>query len=188
MMKAFACLCGFTALLPFAARAQDASGAASSPAPQFKEADVALPALPEERNLVAFRVGARPVGRYLVDSESLAPGEDGVTRFVLVMRSSGGANTATFEGVRCATGERKLYASAAGRDAQWRPLKNGEWRLLDGSIPAYVGFAYNGNDPRAALAYDYLCDGPAARTKKDILARLRGKHVDYLDPGHGLGQ
>ncbi|MDR1423316.1 MAG: CNP1-like family protein [Azoarcus sp.] len=186
-MKAFVCLCGFAALLPCAARAWGANDTAS-PASQFKETEAVLPALPEAHNLIAFRVGAQPVDRYLVDSESLAPGEDGVTRFVLVLRGSGGASTATFEGVRCATGERKLYASAAGRDTQWRPLKNGEWRLLDGSIHTYVGFDYNGNDPRAVLASDYLCDGTAARAKKDILARLRGKHVDYLDPGHGLGQ
>ncbi|MDR1853435.1 MAG: CNP1-like family protein [Azoarcus sp.] len=157
-------------------------------AQEVKEAVVVSdepPPLPEARNLVAFRVGSQPAGRFLVDTASIAPGADGVTRFVFVMRGSSGAEMASFEGVRCGSNEFRIFATSA-RGEEWRTLEHGEWRLLDGAVKNWVAFDYGGNDPRSVLAYHYLCNGEAPRVKSEILARLRGKHVDYLDPYHGV--
>lgn len=183
MKTALACLP--LALMPLAASAQDPGDGARKTA-GWVEAAYTLPSPPDERNLLAFRVGTHPVGRFLLDSESLAVGEDGVIRYTLVMRGSGGASATTFEGVRCGTRERRLYASLE-RDGGWRPFKKSAWQPLPVAGSSIVMFAYSGNDPRATLAYGYLCDGPAPRrTREDIISRLRGKRVDYLDPYHGV--
>ena len=48
-------------------------------------------------------------------------------------------------------------------------------------------FDYHGNDPRSTLANDYFCANLAPlRSPEEIIARLRGRHVDYLDPVHGV--
>ncbi|MDR2030924.1 MAG: CNP1-like family protein [Azoarcus sp.] len=155
------------------------NGGESDPeAPAWQEAAYTLPPLPDGRNLAAFPVATYPAGRFLLDTGSLTVGEDGVIRYVLVARSKSGAESATFEGIRCATAERRLYASA-GRDGQWRPFRNSAWQTLGDS----------GKDPRVALAYGYFCDGPApARTREEIIARLRNNRIDtdYLDPVRGV--
>jgi hypothetical protein len=180
-------ICLLLALAPLAGWAQDNGEDGTQENPAWQEAKYALPAPPDERKLIAFRVGSQPAGRFLLDGASISTGEDGVIRYVLVARSSGGASTATFEGIRCTTREHRLYASLE-RDGTWRTLKNSVWRALASSANSFVMFNYNGNDPRATLAHYYLCDGPApVRTPGEIVNRLRGQHIDYLDPAHGAG-
>lgn len=175
----------FLAFMPLVAWAQD-DGDEAREAAGWREADYVLPSRPDERNLLAFRVGSHPVGRFLVDAESLTVGKDGVIRYALVMRGSGGASSATFEGVRCGTSERRLYASLE-RDGGWRLFKKSAWQPLPFAGSSIVMSGYGGSDPRATLAYSYLCDGPAPRrTREDIVSRLRGKGVDFLDPYHGV--
>ncbi|MDR3087308.1 MAG: CNP1-like family protein [Azoarcus sp.] len=178
---ALACFALFCAPHAVWAQNDDNSGnEASAPVAAPQETVPVLPALPDEQKLLAFRVGTLAPGRFLLDPESLKMSEDGITRFVLVMRgSSGGANSITFEGIRCGTGERILYASADRNG--WHPVKNGTWRALDGGN-RLVNFDYHGNDPRAALAHDYLCDGNAPRRERDIIAQLRNNHIDFLKP------
>lgn len=184
MKTLLACL--LLALMPLLAWARDDGDEARKAAAGWVEAGYTLPSPPDERHLLAFRVGAHPVGRFLLDPESLTVGEDGVIRYTLVMRGSGGASTTTFEGVRCGTRERRLYANLE-RDGGWRPFKKSAWQPLPVAGSSIAMFAYSGNDPRATLAYGYLCDGSAPRrAREDIIGRLRGKRVDYLDPYHGV--
>ncbi|MDR2259748.1 MAG: CNP1-like family protein [Azoarcus sp.] len=164
-------------LSPTPAWTQD-NGENGPEAPAWREAAYTLPPPPNERDLVAFPVAFYPAGRFLLDTGGLAAGEDGVIRYVLVARSKSGAESVTFEGIRCATAERRFYASA-GRDGQWRPFKNSAWQPLGDS----------GKDPRVVLAYGYFCDGPApARSREEIIARLRNNRIDldYLDPVRGI--
>ena len=73
-----------------------------------------FPAFPEAKNLMAFDAGAVTSNQYLVDTTSIKIGKDGVIRFTLVIKSSANATNVSYEGLRCATSERKLYA--LGRD------------------------------------------------------------------------
>jgi hypothetical protein len=204
----------FVSLVPAVALAQrDEGEPGDAPAQQEAAPLPPFPAKPDERNLLAFSVNASAPGRFLLDGKSLTVGEDGEIRYVLVARSSSGANNATFEGIRCNTKEtapdtreelsgtqgfhargglgesmtgtgtgldqylrsnprRRFYASA-GQDGEWHAFKNSGWQALGGSS----------KDPRVALVIHYFCDGPATRTREDILARLRGSaRVDFLDP------
>ena len=97
-----------------------------------------------------------------------------MVRYTLVVRTPGGAENVTFEGIRCATGERRIYASGR-KDGTWTPMKNSEWQPI--SVNNY-------NRPRAALAYDYFCDGPAApRDRKHALQLLEQRR----DPSRPFG-
>lgn len=142
--------------------------------PNWQEGDHALPPAPSEAGLRPFFVSSASPNRFYVDENGVSVGADGVVRYVLVVRTPGGAENITYEGIRCATGERRIYAS--GRiGGGWTPLKTSEWvRIGDNSY----------NRPRAALAYDYFCDGPAApRNREHALRRLTGER----DPGEPAG-
>ena len=69
-----------------------------------------LPAYPDEKNLMAFDAGAVSDNQYFVDTTSIKIGEDGVIRFSLVIKSSAGALNVSYEGIRCATRERKAVS------------------------------------------------------------------------------
>lgn len=161
---------GLVALACFSASAAYA-GLLVEADPDWKEGDYALPALPDEGRLKPFYVSSATPNRFLIDPDSIAAGADGVIRYVLVVEARGGARSVTFEGIRCATGERRLYASAHAGTG-WAPLKRSEWEPI--SDNAY-------NRPRAALARDYFCDGPApARDRAEVLRRLQGQ-IDFTD-------
>jgi len=89
-----------------------------------------IPPYPDEKNLMAFDAGAVTTNQYFVDKTSIKVGEDGVIRFSLVIKSSAGASNVSYEGIRCATSERKLYA--LGRDDKtWTQPRASEWQKLD---------------------------------------------------------
>ena len=89
-----------------------------------------LPAYPDAKNLMAFDAGTVSDNQYFVDTTSIKVGEDGVIRFSLVIKSSAGASNISYEGIRCATSERKLYA--LGRDDKsWIQPRVSEWQKLD---------------------------------------------------------
>ncbi len=89
-----------------------------------------IPAYPDEHNLLAFDPGAVTDNRYLVDTNSIKIGGDGVIRFTLVVKSSAGAMNVSYEGIRCATDERKLYALGRN-DRTWAQPRISEWQKID---------------------------------------------------------
>ncbi|SOD16855.1 CNP1-like family protein [Nitrosomonas ureae] len=89
-----------------------------------------LPAYPDATNLMEFDAGVVSGNQYLVDPTSINIGEDGVIRFTLVVKSSAGALNVSYEGIRCATSERKLYA--LGRDDKtWIQPRASEWQKIE---------------------------------------------------------
>lgn len=97
---------------------------------RWKEIEVKLPAHPRPENLIPFEAGAATPNRFFVDAESIMVGADGVVRYTLVIRTPGGAVNTSFEGIRCATRERKLYAFGRS-DGTWTAARNPSWRYIE---------------------------------------------------------
>ena len=97
----------------------------------WAEMEVQLPVFPETENLISFKVGAINDTQYAIDGSSLSVGSDGVIRYTLVVISSTGAKSISYEGVRCATAERRFYAF--GRtDNTWSKARSSQWVKIQG--------------------------------------------------------
>ncbi|MGZ3238332.1 MAG: CNP1-like family protein, partial [Burkholderiaceae bacterium] len=57
----------------------------------WQEIATQLPALPKNENLIPFYVSPTTTLKFAIDSKSLAAGSDGVIRYVLVSKSTSGA-------------------------------------------------------------------------------------------------
>lgn len=95
----------------------------------WQELELALPAAPNQAELQSFYVSATSTNTFSIDLSSLQVGAYGVVRYVLQVDTPGGARNVTYEGIRCATGERRIYAS--GRmDGRWSRSRNNAWSLI----------------------------------------------------------
>ncbi|OWW22522.1 CNP1-like family protein [Noviherbaspirillum denitrificans] len=130
----------------------------------WQEVAVQLPAPPQDADLAPFYVSATATQSFAVDTKSLTLGEDGVIRYTLVAVSNAGAKNVSYEGIRCATFERKLYAF--GRpDGSWSRSRRDQWERI--SINA-------ANRQHGALAKDFFCTELSVAGKaQDIVRRLR---------------
>jgi hypothetical protein len=119
------------ALLPALAAAQPSPMNPYQPpderGPQFlDEQRLELPPYPKEESLIRVQVDGGVNFDFFVDLDSVSVGADGIVRYTLVARSTGGASNIVYEGMRCRDRERKLYAS--GRpDKTWTAARNPKW-------------------------------------------------------------
>jgi len=165
-------LCGGL-LAALAASGQGASPSLDDPdAPRWQEEETALPAFPQDSELREFYVSEITRHRFFIDASTLAVGKDGVVRYVLVIRTGGGATNITLEGIRCQTREFKIYATGR-QDGQWTRSRRDDWRPIV-NRPA--------NRHHAALSRDLFCpNGLPILTPEEGRKALRlGKHPDAL--------
>lgn len=94
--------------------------------------DVEPPAFPVDDALVEIYVSPVATNKYFIDTASLTPGKDGVVRYVMVVRTSGGATNVSFEGIHCAERKWKHYASGRS-DKTWSKSQavRQEWRQIE---------------------------------------------------------
>jgi len=85
-----------------------------------------LPPAPKAENLLPFTVSSATPNRHFIDAESISVGADKVIRYTVVIEAAGGAKTVSFEGLRCESGERRLYAYGQP-DGSWSKARNGGW-------------------------------------------------------------
>jgi hypothetical protein len=137
-------------------------------APKWEEEALQLPAFPQEANLREFYVSATTTHKYYIDAATLSVGKDGVVRYALVVRTSGGATNITYEGMRCESREYKIYATG-NRDGTWTQARRSAWRPVENKPT---------NRHHAALSRDYFCPvGNAIYTADEGREALRlGKH------------
>ncbi len=96
----------------------------------WEEQKQQLPDFPKESNLKQIDIGPITSFRFFVDTGSINVGTDGVVRFTLVARSAGGASNVSFEGLRCQTQERRLYATGRS-EGTWVAARNTAWSKLE---------------------------------------------------------
>lgn len=137
---------------------------------QWQEIEVQLPAAPKQETLLPFYVSAATENRFFIDGATLSVGSDGVVRYVLLVLTPQGARNVTYEGMRCETRERRIYASGR-QDGSWSKARKNEWvRIQD----AYA------NRQHAALFLEYFC--PIGNIVQDAAearnALIKGVHPD----------
>lgn len=130
----------------------------------WEEIEVQLPAYPVTGSMIRFQVGAVEGSTFLIDSESLSVGADGVIRYTLEVVSSSGARNVSYEGMRCATAERRFYAFGRG-DKTWSKARGNQWVRIRGTS----------NNHHVELFSNYFCPpgAPAVTSKEDALGALQ---------------
>lgn len=133
----------------------------------WKEIQAQLPPYPKADHLVEFTVSAATSNRFYIDYNSINVGGDGVVRYSVLIRSPSGAETVSFEGMRCETGERKLYAF--GRQdgkggGEWSRNRFAKWE----PIPARQASSH-----QRELFFHYLCAVETAGDLKKIQYAVR---------------
>jgi hypothetical protein len=123
-----------------------------------------LPAPPKAENLIPFNVSSATLHRHAVDAASISVGEDKVVRYTVVIDTAGGARNVSFEGMRCETGEQRLYAYGQP-DGSWSKARNARWEGIKfRSLLSY----------QKALFEDHFCpDGINVRDAKEAVRNLR---------------
>ncbi len=134
------------ALLSFAAAGASDQFDSEFDEKPWSEIEVQLPVFPGEENLIPFQVGSVRDRQFFVDGASISIGSDEVIRFSVVVVSPSGARNISYEGMRCVTGERRLYAFGRS-DRTWSKARNNNWVKIKGG----------GNQYPVALFVDYFC-------------------------------
>ena len=130
----------------------------------WAEIEVQLPAFPEDENLIPFRVGYHTETKFLIDGNSLSVGSDEVIRYTLLVISASGAKNISYEGLRCETAERRVYAFGRS-DRTWSKARGNQW----------VGIRGRSNNHYVDLFADYFCvvGAPAVLNADDARRVLR---------------
>jgi hypothetical protein len=132
---------------------------------KWQELQHQLPPYPRPENFIPIPLGARSSNQFFVDYTSVSAGKDGVVRYSVVVKSPSGAETVSFEGMRCTTGERKLYAFGhSARGGEWSRNRYAKWEPIQGS-----GL----NDFRRELFYHFFCIVEGAAQLPDIQRNLK---------------
>ncbi len=123
-----------------------------------------LPPYPKQENLIPFNVSSVTRNRYFVDAQSISVGTDLTIRYTVVIETTGGATNVSFEGMRCETGERRLYAYGHP-DGTWSKARNAGWEGIKmRSLLSY----------QKALFEDHFCrDGIRIRDREEAVKSLR---------------
>ena len=128
------------------------------------EAEVQLPPFPQAEHLIPFVVSATTENKFLIDSDSLTFASGGLVRYTLVIISPSGAQNVSFEGMNCATGERRLYALGRS-DQTWSRARSDQWILVRENTL---------NRHHAELFTNYFCPiGIAVRDADEVRQALR---------------
>jgi hypothetical protein len=129
-----------------------------------QEIDWQLPAPPVAGNLLPFYVSHTTRQSFAIDAMSLTVDTDGIIRYTIIGTSAGGAKNISYEGIRCHSFEKRLYATG-NADGTWTRARSSEW------LPIAVTGT---NLQHAELAQNYLCSGGTIAGKaKQILQTLR---------------
>ena len=161
------------------AMAQQASMPKDNPgfeeeAPPQELKGVEPPAFPRQENLLEYYVGPATANNYFIDASTLSVGDDGIVRYVLVVKAAGGATNVSFEGINCKELAWKHYATGRS-DGTWvkSRAKRNEWQPIENK-PV--------NRHHAALSRDYFCPvrNPIKSAEEGRNALRLGQHPNSI--------
>jgi CNP1-like family len=127
------------------------------------EESVTPPDFPKDEDLIPLEMAASS-NQFFVDGKSLSLGADSVIRYTVVIRSSGGASNVTYEGLRCETREKKLYALGR-KDGTWSPARSPKWADVNES---------GSRTYQRALMKDFFCPHEVSvKSTEEAIGALR---------------
>lgn len=134
----------------------------------WAEIETQLPSFPDKKDLIEFPVATGSGMKYFIDSKSLSVESDDVIRYVLVILSPEGAENVSYEGMRCATGERRYYASGRS-DKTWSKARSSQWFRIQ-----------SGGKHQVTLFANYFCPagGGAVTSVEEARYILRKGGID----------
>ncbi len=162
-------------VLPLAAWAQAHDfDAAFDDEGRWAQAQSQLPPYPEPENYLPFKVNPVTPFDFYVDAKSVSVGSDGVVRYSLIAKSTGGALNISFEGIRCSGRQYRVYAFGRS-DRTWSRARNNRWQPLSQDAA---------NAQRAMLYSDFFCpeDSIVASAENGLRALRRGGQELARDP------
>jgi len=137
----------------------------------FKEGTTTMPLNPpNQATLLPFYVSQHTIFKFAVDIDSILIGADGVTRYIVVMKSPSGNEQAQYEGIRCDSFQWRLYGTL--ENGAWRENPLSTWRNIQNNVP---------NRYQASLAQGAFCNFNSQ--EKNIKTIL-----DSLNPNGFTGQ
>jgi hypothetical protein len=114
----------------------------------FKEGLTAMPLNPPNTATIQpFYVSQQTIFKFAVDTDSILIGNDGVTRYTVILTSPNGNSQVQYEGIRCDSFQWRLYGTFEGGTWKENPLSS--WRAIQDNVP---------NRYQAALAQGALCN------------------------------
>ncbi|NML47993.1 hypothetical protein HHL11_29865 [Ramlibacter sp. G-1-2-2] len=142
--------------------------------PDWKELDAPPPPALRTSGLIAIDVPGSSL-HFGVDPNSVAIGTDGVVRYVVVAQSSSGTVNGIYEGVRCSTGEVRVFARH-NPSSGWVATTESPWRALS-ETP--------NNRYSLTIARDGMCLGQAPNQDKATILRDLRTPADRKFTGSG---
>jgi len=119
-----------------------------------------LPLFPRSENLARISMDTLAGFDVSIDLSTVDIGADKIVRYVLVARSSRGSENITFEGLRCESRERKLYAIGKS-DKTWGQVHSSSWSLYGANDRSY----------HHELAREFFC--PDLKTVSSVAEALK---------------
>jgi hypothetical protein len=114
----------------------------------FKEGSTTMPLNPPNKSsLQPFYVTNTTIFKFAVDTNSIAIGKDGVTRYTVVITNPSGGEQVQYEGIRCDSYQWRLYG--AFENNKWNENPLGSWAAIKFNTP---------NRYQAALAQGAFCN------------------------------
>jgi hypothetical protein len=129
----------------------------------FKEGTTTMPLNPpNQATLMPFYVSQHTIFKFAVDTDSILIGADGVTRYIVVMKSPSGNEQTQYEGIRCDSFQWRLYGTL--ENGSWRENPLSTWRNIQNNVP---------NRYQASLAQGAFCNfNSQEKNIKNILSSL----------------
>ncbi len=134
------------------------------PEKRWEESQVTPPAWPQDGDWQSFYTAVTVKNTVSIALPTLQVADDKVVRYVLKISSPEGAENVSFQGLRCETGEFKLYAIGRPAEKTWSPTRNSEWKRLQ-----------PGHYAQVALARDYLCEDKRASPIENMVKALKSR-------------
>ncbi|MES2585447.1 MAG: CNP1-like family protein [Pseudomonadota bacterium] len=114
----------------------------------FKEGTTAMPLNPPNKATTQpFYVSQQTIFKFAVDTDSILIGNDGVTRYIVILTSPNGNSQVQYEGIRCDSFQWRLYGTF--ESSAWKENPLSSWNPIKDRTP---------NRYQAALAQGAFCN------------------------------